>query len=50
MAFDLEQKSLTTENVIVGPPEICSFGRPAVELISVCCQNQPANTEAEKAP
>lgn len=34
---DLVQKSLTAENLIVGPPKICSFGRPAVELISVCC-------------
>lgn len=48
MAFDLVQKSLTTENLIVGPPEISSFGHPVVELISVCCQNQPANTGQEK--
>lgn len=38
------QTLLTAENLIVGPPEIRSFGRPAVELVSVCCQNQPAST------
>lgn len=42
------QTLLTTENLIVGPPEISSFGRPAVELVSVCCQNQPASTGGEK--
>lgn len=47
MAFDLGQKSLTAENLIVGPPEISSFGEPAVELVSVRRQNQPANTGQE---
>lgn len=47
MPFDLVLKSLTAENLIVGPPEIGSFGRPAVELISVCCQNQPENRGRE---
>lgn len=30
---------LTTEDLTVGSPEVCSFGRPVVQLISVCSQN-----------
>lgn len=33
--------SLTTEDFSVSAPEVGSFGRPAVELISVRSQNQP---------
>lgn len=38
---------LTTEDLTVGPPEVCSFGRPVVELISVCSKNQPAERDRE---
>ncbi len=32
----------TTEDLVVAAPEVCSFGRSAVDLISVSSQNKPA--------
>lgn len=35
------EETLTTEDVIVVPPEVCQLGWSVVEFISVGCQDEP---------